>query len=828
MSNAIKDAEDVVAHCEEIEGENRREAKIDTKFRAGEQWDEPWMGYEDRRRTKEPTITVNQLPQYLNQVINDIKQNRPSIKARPVDDKADIELADIYGGIFRNAQDQGKADMARDIGVDHAVTHGLGWYRVITDYTDAMSFDQELQYIGIDEPHNVYHNDFRMPDGSDLTDVVIVSSVSEAAYQAEYPKGALVSWGETQANVESSSILLAEHYSLKHRDDTLLMLEDGSILLESDAKKRMAAGMRLAPIMRERPTAIPYVQWRKLNGADELEKRSIEIPHIPVFPVVGMCMRVDGKPVRFGLIRAARDPQRYYNWLKSAEVEYLQNAPKSPWVGDARAFAPYADFWGNANRVNYAYLPVAGVDDAGNPIPPPQRNSPATIPSGLMQAELSATDDIKKSLGMYSAAIGARGNATSGVQEMAQQKEADVGTFHFSDNLAKTVLHEGRVLMSWVPRIYGRRQIARIIGIDDEPKTVRLTQALPQAVSKIRTSKGIEKVYNLGVGTYDVTVTVGPSYTTKRQEASAMMTEMVRADPTLMQKAGDIIVKNFDIPGAEALVERLRAFLPPQILQAEQDENEQNPEAMRMALAQVQQAQMAIQQRAEALKEIEGKMNEREREIERSTATLAQERMQLQADKQVLEARAREIEMSIERTAMKAAEQVRRAAESSQPASASGSGNELRAIQAEREALARDKREAGLEFELKMERAKQTLAASMPTEKDDDADEATEGKEGAEKPAQTPVSATAPAAPPVDLDPIKKALAMLLERPAVDVDAVRRMIQSEAAKTQKAVLKAIADSRTVRVVPVVDDDGNVTGGEVVTAGGEKRMVEVDA
>jgi hypothetical protein len=323
------------------------------------------------------------------------------------------------------------------------------------------------------------------------------------------------------------------------------------------------------------------------------------------------------------------------------------------------------------------------------------------------------------------------------------------------------------------------------------------------------------------VGKYDVTVSVGPSFTTKRQEAASMMTEMVRADPSLMQKAGDIIVKNFDIPGAEALVERLRAFLPPQILQSEQEENEQTPEAMRMALAQVQQAQMAIQQRAEALKEIEGKMGEREREIEKSTQAMAQERTQLQAEKQVLEARAKEIELRISNAAMRAAQEVQRAAEAAQP---QGNGDELREIQAAREALARDKREAGLEFDLRMERATRTLTAAMPQGKDDDGKEP---KEAEVKAPETAQAAPVPAAAPVDLGPIQKALAMLLERPAVDVDAVVQMVKAESAKTQKAVLRAIADSRTVRVVPKMDEDGNVIGGEVVQADGKRRRIEME-
>lgn len=819
MSDAdiIKDARDLQSSCEDLEGENRRQAEIDAKFVAGgdDQWDAQWMQGEVRDRTKAPKITVNQLPQYIHQVVNDIKQNRPSIKARPVDDKADIELADIYGGIFRHTRDQGKAEMATDIAVEHAVTHGLGWYRMVSDYADPMSFDQEVCYRGIDEPQNVYHNDFRMPDGADLTHIVLVTDMSEAAYESEFgEEAAKVSWGESEAAQVGGTIAVAECYTLEERKDTLLMLEDGQLMLESDAKKRIAAGMQLPSPIRERETSVKYVQWRKLNGAEVLDERKIEIPFIPVIPVQGICMRIDGKPVRFGLVRQARDPQRYYNWLKSAEAEYLQNAPKSPYTGPAEAFEPYQTYWARANEVNFSYLPFAHLDKNGNPLPPIQRTQPAQIPSGLMQAELTATDDIKKSLGMYSAAIGARGNATSGKQELAQQREADVGTFHFADNLAKSVLREGRILMAWIPKLMQRRQIARIIGLDDEPQTVRLTQALPNPVTKVRTQKGIERVYNLGVGKYDVTVSVGPSFTTKRQEAAAMMTEMVRADPTLMAKAGDIIVKNYDIPGADALVTRLKAFLPPQILQAEQEDgDEQNPEAMRMALAQVQQAQAQIQQRAQMLQEIEGKMTEKEREIERSTQEMAQERTQLQAEKQVLEARAKEIEQRIALAAERAANQVREAAGTQEQPT-----GDLERVQQERRDLARDKREAGLEFDLRMARAEKQLQAMLPSEKDDDGEEPMEAKEKAAE--------TANGAAPIDLGPIQQALAMLLERPQMTAEDVSKMVAAESEKTRKVLQREIANSRTVRVIPEMDEDGNIVGGDIVQADGKRRKVDM--
>lgn len=833
--STLDDAKELQASCEALEGDNREQARIDNKFRIGEQWDEPWMHHADRVNQKAPIITVNQLPQYVNQVINDIKQNRPSHKARPVDDKADVDLADIYAGIMRHAQYQGKAEMARDIAAEHAVTAGLGWYRVVTDYVDPASFDQEPIWLGIDEPQNVYHNDFRAPDGSDLSAVLIVSSVAEGEYKRQYPKAAQVSWSGSEPTADDTSIDIAEFYSLTYRDDVLLQLADGTLILESEAKKQIASGMPLAaPTPRERKTRVPYVYWCKMNGVEELESRDIELPHIPVFPVIGACMRIDGKPHRFGLIRAARDPQRYFNWLKSAGAEYLQNAPKSPWVAPGQAVAAYEEYWKNANTINYGYLPYAHVDNNGNPLPAPQRQMPAPIPSGLVQAEQGATDDIKKSLGMYSAAIGARGNATSGVQERAQQQESDVGTFHYSDNLAKTVLHEGKVLLAWIPKLYGERQVARIIGIDEEPHTVKLTKMLPQAVTKVRTSKGVEKVYNLGVGKYDLAVSVGPSYTTRRQEASQMMTEAMRADPTLSQKAGDIIFANFDIPGADALVKRLKLYNPPQIQQAEADESDDqnSPEALQMAAQQVQQGQQQLQQRAQMLAEIEEKMKERGDQVAGEEARLVQLRTQMAAEKQVLESRAREIESQLEVNALRQAEKLRKLSEGLQPQSVDTGSGELAEIERARENLRRDMVEAELRMQLKQEHSAQALRALMPAE-DKESVQGSVDEGGAEMaarqelaPAAVGPDAPQPSAPSVDLSGIHAVLEQLINRPVFDPADVRRMIKSESERMQKALTKAIADSRTTNVTPTYDDDGNIVGGSIQSADGKVRKVKL--
>ena len=57
-----------------------------------------------------PMLTINKMPQHIRQVTNDIRQNRPSIRYRPADDKADPEVADILMGLVRHIETHSDAD----------------------------------------------------------------------------------------------------------------------------------------------------------------------------------------------------------------------------------------------------------------------------------------------------------------------------------------------------------------------------------------------------------------------------------------------------------------------------------------------------------------------------------------------------------------------------------------------------------------------------------------------------------------------------------------------------------------------------------------------
>jgi hypothetical protein len=289
---------------------------------------------------------------------------------------------------------------------------------------------------------------------------------------------------------------------------------------------------------------------------------------------------VQGQIYVSGLVRNAKDAQRMYNYWTSQEAEMLALAPKAPFIAYGGQFEGYENQWKTANTTNWPYLEVNPdvTDGAGNVLPLPQRAAPPLPQTGLIQAKMGAGEDIKSTTGQYDASLGAQGNERSAKAITAREKQGDVGTYHYVDNLARAIRHITRQLVDIIPKIYDTQRIARIIGVDGEVSMVKMDPMQPEPVREIRDQNGglIEKIYNPSIGTYDVMVTTGPGYMTKRQEALDAMSMILQSNPQLWTVAGDLFIKNMDWPGAQEMAKRFKKILDPKVL----EEGDQSPEVM--------------------------------------------------------------------------------------------------------------------------------------------------------------------------------------------------------------------------------------------------------
>jgi hypothetical protein len=107
----LREAKDAFVLAADAEAENRREALDDIRFaRLGEQW--PERVRRDRELEGRPCLTINRLPSFIRQVVNDARQNKPAIAVHPVDDAADPQTAEVFSGLIRHIEQSSDAEVA--------------------------------------------------------------------------------------------------------------------------------------------------------------------------------------------------------------------------------------------------------------------------------------------------------------------------------------------------------------------------------------------------------------------------------------------------------------------------------------------------------------------------------------------------------------------------------------------------------------------------------------------------------------------------------------------------------------------------------------------
>ena len=608
----LDEAKEDFKEADEFEQENRRLWLDDVRFaRLEEQWPEEWKA--KRMKEGRPCLTINRLPSFIRQVTNDARQNRPAIKCHPTDDKASEEVAEILNGLIRNIEYSSSADVAYDTAMDGAVCGGFGYFRVATEYASNDAFEQDIRIERITNPLNVWGDPkSRAADSSDWNSAFISDMLEEEDFDKKYPGADKSSFDASGGNDNESwysekRIRLAEYWTREEVEKTLLKLSNGEVMYEeSFLKMKDIFDVLQVAVTGTRQSRSYKVTQRIITGSEVLETNKWAGKYIPIIPVYGDEVNVEGKRHFISLIRGAKDSQMMLNLWRSATTELVALAPKAPFIGRKGAFDSDSNKWATANTDTHAYIEFDGPEM-------PQRQPFAGVPAGALQEALNASDDMKAIIGIYDASLGARSNETSGRAILARQREGDVSTFHFTDNLSRAIRHAGRVIVDLIPSVYDTARIIRVIHEDGKNESVRINQphqaelpgqeqgqaggqAMPTAgvgetdqQEQQEFMQGVVKLYDLTVGKYDVTCEAGPSFTTKREEAAQQMMSFVQSFPASASLIGDLIAKNLDWPGADDIADRLKAMLPQQV-QGQNPQVQQLTQQLQQVHGQAQQA----------------------------------------------------------------------------------------------------------------------------------------------------------------------------------------------------------------------------------------------
>jgi hypothetical protein len=576
VADLIKTARERYQQGIEADRTNRKRDYDDRKFYTGgdNQWPEGVP--KERREEGRPCETYNRLPTFVRQVTGEIRQNKPAIRVLPVDGQTDPELAKVYSAIIRHIESNSSGHRVYAKETEKAVIGGQGWWRIKADYYDDKGFDQELCIEGVPNPLAVVADpDCRHPCRFDMNYAFVTELVSRAKFKAKYPKVADHDFDSADMEewVEGDFVRIAEYWvkeevgkqtlfafertdngQVEHvTQDELKEMVRGAGLPWSDNVEEMLAGL---PVRLKGKRDVPQyeVKSRMICGSAPLgEWQPWPGRYIPLIRVVGEEVEANDTVFRHGLIHHAKAPQVTYNYTRNASLEHYGAATKSPWLIALKQIpAAFKNMWETANRKNWPFLPYDPIANVN----PPQRIAPPSVDAAAIQESQLAAEDMKATTGIYDAHIGAKSNETSGVAIERRDAQGDTGTFVYIDNMEAAIECTGRMIVDLIPHYYSDERIIRMLGEDGEvEKFVEINKIMPDG-----------KTWNdVTRGRYDVAVTTGPAYATKRQQASENMLKLLQVFPELRAVGGDVALKVLDFPLSDKLAERARAVLPPGI-----------------------------------------------------------------------------------------------------------------------------------------------------------------------------------------------------------------------------------------------------------------------
>ena len=617
--------------------ENREAAMEDFKFinvpdglqssDGGGQWDENML----KDRGKRPAYTYNKLRVTMKRIVNDIRANTPSAKVRGTEG-GDVKTAEVYEGLIRNICNISDIDTIIDNAANFQVCAGMGAWRVVTEYSQKNIFNQDCLIEEIPNPFCLY-SDETAKDAlkTKARDWILTERIPKSEFEKRYPDAETIDFEDEgfddDDDWEGEQVRIAEYWYKIQTETEFWLLEDGKTI---DAMSDEAELIDRSTIKKTRKVKQDKI-WMCIASGDAILEGPTEWAGsmFPFIPLYGEHFTVDGQTVWYGAGRFAKDAQRSYNIARTAISETIAQAPQAKFWTTAKQAEGHQDSWKEAHFKNFPFL-------AYNPDPmapgPPQRMDASVIPIALVQESQLASEEINMTTGRYQNDIGAPNSATSGKQEMIRNNQGELATYNYPDNVAKAIQRTWTLLIDLLPNVYDAERSIRILGADGAEDYVTIN------TFEVNEMGEQVPVVDLSQGAYDVLVTPGASYATKREEAAEVYQGLAQSNPALWQIAGDLIMKSMDMPYADEMAERLQTMLPPEIQQLlNGDEGKSSPEvmqAMQQAQMAMQQVEMQAQQVQEQAQMVEQQANEADvakSEVEKLIAKLETEQARFEA-----------------------------------------------------------------------------------------------------------------------------------------------------------------------------------------------------
>ena len=597
--------------------------------------DGQWTDSARESRHNRPCLTFDKLSASVDRVVGGQLANMPSIKIRAAEE-GDEDTAEVYQGLIQQIDQRGI--QAFKTAFKFAVKSGWGCLLVDHDYVDDVSLDQDILIREIKNPFSVLLDPIIQAQNiAEMRYGFMFEDMERKEFERLYPKAEATSGdsdftntGNNETWLSEDFVRVADYFRIVNEEHTLVQLSDGRVVdLKEIEPVRDELNQMGITLGKQRKVQGHKLERFKITGVEILEEVECVGKFIPIVPVFGKTSNINGRFVTRGLVRKAKDAQRLYNYSRSVSVEVTGLTPKQPYFVTPAMVKGHESKWKNMAVSNDPVM-FFNFDNGQKPF----REAPAQGSPGLMQDAQLAAEDIKSATGVFDANTGAQGNETSGVAIRGRQFQGEMANFEYQDQLVDAMEQAGRIAIDLIPQVYDTERTIRIIGEDERDEVVSVNKTLMDGATG-----QFVKTMDLAVGNYDIKVSSGPSYTTRKQETAEQLSQIVAQNPAMSELVGDVLFKNLDLVGGDEVISRLRsAGVKAGVIEP----NEEEAAAMSQQIQQAQQLEAQAAQLELALKSAEvateqAESRERESKAQMNTVKAAVEQLKLAEAQQDLE-----------------------------------------------------------------------------------------------------------------------------------------------------------------------------------------------
>ena len=596
------------------------------------QWDDATR----QSRVNRPCLTFDKLSSAVDQVVGQQLQMLPGVKIRGAEE-GDQDVAEIYEGLIRQIEQ--RSGKAYKTAFKFSVKGGWGVWMIDHDYVDDTSMDQDIILREIKNPFSVLFDPIiQVQELKECRYAFMFEDMDKEEFERLYPKAKtgvgerFYSTGNQRAWINEDTVRVADYFRIIFEDRRLVQLSTGEVVDYEDIEPIIdELNFKGVTITNERLVEGRKLERFKMTGLEILEEYECVGRYIPLVPLLGKTSNINGKFLTRGLVRKAKDAQRMYNYSRSTAIEVTALQPKQPLMATPAMIKGHEERYRNLMTSNDPVL-LFNFDNGQKPF----REAPASPSSALLTDVQISSDDIKSTTGIFNASLGQQGNETSGRAIRERQLQGNIATYEFVDELVESIKYTGEIFVDMIPKIYDAERQIRILGEDDREEVMMINK--PQL--DLQTGETII-INDLNRGHYDVKVTSGPSFSTRRSETAEQLGTLFGQNPQMAQLGADIYFKSLDLVGADELIERVRksgikaGVIEPndeekkEITAGDQQQQQMKAQAMQMEMA-MKQAEIANEQAMAKERDSKAVLNTIKAQVEQLELAQAQQDLEAQ------------------------------------------------------------------------------------------------------------------------------------------------------------------------------------------------------